>query len=68
LLPFNPSLFLQESIPHEAGLYRMLCKSFPHAIYYQIFDEIASVVTILPMTRDPALAWPRKSALHSIRE
>lgn len=43
---------------HVEGLYRMLSKRFPYAIYYQISDEIAYVVAILPMRRDPA--WIKK--------
>lgn len=34
------------------GLYRMLAKRFPYAIYYEIKDEIAYVVAVLPMRRD----------------
>jgi len=36
------------------GLHRMLAKRFPYAIYYEIKDEIAYVVAVLPMRRDPA--------------
>jgi len=36
------------------GLYRMLAKRFPYAIYYEIADEIAYVVAVLPMRRHPA--------------
>ena len=32
---------------------RMLSKRFPYAIYYEIKDEIAYVVAVLPMRRDP---------------
>lgn len=35
------------------GLHRMLAKRFPYAIYYEIKDEIAYVVAVLPMRRDP---------------
>ena len=35
------------------GLYRMLAKRFPYAIYYEIKNEIAYVVAVLPMRRDP---------------
>ena len=40
------------------GLYRVLSKRFPYAIYYQISDEIAYVVAVLPMRRNPA--WLEK--------
>ena len=35
------------------GLHRMLAKRFPYAIYYEIKDDIAYVVAVLPMRRDP---------------
>ena len=35
------------------GLHRMLAKRFPYALYYEIKDEIAYVVAVLPMRRDP---------------
>jgi hypothetical protein len=40
------------------GLYRMLAKRFPYAIYYEIEGEIAYVIAVLPMRRDPA--WIEK--------
>ena len=40
------------------GLHRMLAKRFPYAIYYEIKDEIAYVIEVLPMRRDPA--WIEK--------
>ena len=36
------------------GLYRMFSKRFPYAIYYEIVEDIAYVVSVLPMRRDPA--------------
>jgi len=39
----------------QHGLYRMLSKRFPYAIYCQIEDDTAYVIAILPMRRDPAL-------------
>jgi len=36
------------------GYYRMLSKRFPYAIYYDIKEEVAYVVAVLPMRRDPA--------------
>ena len=35
------------------GLYRILAKRFPYAIYYEIIEKIAYVVAVLPMRRDP---------------
>jgi len=35
------------------GYNRMLAKRFPYAIYYEVKDEIAYVVAVLPMRRDP---------------
>jgi plasmid stabilization system protein ParE len=40
------------------GLYRMLAKRFPYAIYYEIADEVAYVIAVLPMRRSPA--WIRR--------
>lgn len=37
----------------ENGIYRMLSKRFPYAVYYEIKDEIAIVIAILPIRRDP---------------
>ncbi|WP_089730139.1 hypothetical protein [Candidatus Thiosymbion oneisti] len=36
------------------GFQRMLAKRFPYAIYYEIKEETAYVVAILPMRRNPA--------------
>ncbi len=35
------------------GLYRMQAKRFPYAIYYDIQNEAAIVVAVLPMYRNP---------------
>ena len=35
------------------GLYRMFAKRFPYAVYYEIIDETAYVIAVLPMRRDP---------------
>ena len=35
------------------GYYRMLAKRFPYAIYYEINGEIAQVIAVLPLRRDP---------------
>lgn len=40
------------------GFYRMLSRRFPFAIYYEVDDDIAKVVAVLDMRRDPA--WTRK--------
>ena len=40
------------------GFYKMLSRRFPYAVYYEIRDEIAYVVAVLPMRRDPA--WIRR--------
>ena len=39
------------------GVYRMLAKRFPYAIYYEMADDVAYVVAVLPMRRSPA--WIR---------
>ena len=38
----------------KLGLFQMFAKRFPYAIYYEIVENIAYVVAILPMRRDPA--------------
>lgn len=38
----------------EHDFYRMLAKRFPYAIYYDIVDDIAYVVAVLPMRRNPS--------------
>lgn len=35
------------------GLFRMLSKRFPYAIYYQVSDQIAYIIAILPIRRNP---------------
>lgn len=53
------SLFIYAGIHSKKfGLYRMPAKRFPYAIYYEIYDEIAYVIAVLPMRRDPA--WIEK--------
>ena len=49
-----------ESLVIYAGIHnkkydfhRMLAKRFPYSIYYEINNEIAYVVAVLPMRRDP---------------
>lgn len=37
----------------ECGYYRMLSKRFPYSIYYDVIDEVAYVIAVLPMRRDP---------------
>jgi hypothetical protein len=54
LLADIESLILYAGIHCRAhGLYRMLAKRFPYAIYYEVVDEVAYVVAILPMRRSP---------------
>lgn len=36
------------------GLHRMLARRFPYAIYYEVTDEVAYVIAVLPMRRHPA--------------
>jgi hypothetical protein len=35
------------------GLYRMLARRFPYGVYYEIADDVAYVVAVLPMRRSP---------------
>ena len=49
------------------GLHRMFARRFPYAIYYEIEDEIAYIVAVLPMRRDPV--WiKRKLEERSYRD
>lgn len=49
------SLFIYAGIHSKKyGLYRMPAKRFPYAIYYEVNDEIAYIIAVLPMRRDPA--------------
>lgn len=36
------------------GLYQMFAKRFPYAVYYDIENNFAYIVAVLPMRRDPA--------------
>ncbi|MCA9249206.1 MAG: hypothetical protein KDA42_18920 [Planctomycetales bacterium] len=40
------------------GHYRKLSSRFPFVIYYQVEEEIATVVAVLDARRDPS--WTRK--------
>ncbi|MCF8077527.1 MAG: type II toxin-antitoxin system RelE/ParE family toxin [Desulfotignum sp.] len=35
------------------GLYKMFAKRFPYVIYYEVENDFAYVVAVLPMRRDP---------------
>lgn len=35
------------------GLYRLLSRRFPYAIYYEITESIAYVIAVLPMRANP---------------
>ncbi len=49
------SLFIFAGIhARKHGLYRMLAKRFPYAVYYNVEGEIVRIVAILPLRRDPA--------------
>ncbi len=37
----------------DYGYYRMLAKRFPYAIYYDINQDVASVIAVLPLRRNP---------------
>jgi hypothetical protein len=55
LLADIESLIIHAGIHNRKyGLHRMLAKRFPYAIYYEVVDEIAYVVAVLPMRRNPA--------------
>ena len=55
LLADMESLVLYAGIHRkEHGFHRMLAKRFPYAIYYDIVDDIAYIVAVLPMRRSPS--------------
>ncbi|MET0356492.1 MAG: hypothetical protein ABW044_06910 [Cellvibrio sp.] len=55
LLSDIESLYIYAGVHEEHfGLFRMLSKRFPYAIYYQINEQIAYVVAILPVRRSPS--------------
>jgi len=55
LLADIESLLLYAGIHRkEHDFYRMLAKRFPYAIYYYIMDDVACIVAVLPMRRNPA--------------
>jgi hypothetical protein len=37
----------------HCGYHRMLAKRFPYAVYYRIHSDIAYVIAVLPLRRDP---------------
>ncbi|MDZ7752556.1 MAG: type II toxin-antitoxin system RelE/ParE family toxin [Gammaproteobacteria bacterium] len=43
----------------EFGLYRMLSKRFPYAVYYELNAHTAYVIAVLPMRRAPE--WIKSS-------
>ena len=49
------SLYLFAGIHNKkSGYHRMVSKRFPYSIYYEVKDDIARVIAVLPMRRDPA--------------
>jgi hypothetical protein len=54
LLADIESLIIYAGIHSRAhGLYRMLARRFPYAVYYEIAAEVVYVVAVLPMRRSP---------------
>lgn len=53
------SLYLYAGIHNKKlGYHRMISKRFPYSIYYGVRGDIARVIAVLPMRRDPA--WIEK--------
>lgn len=53
------SLYLYAGIHNKkSGYHRMISKRFPYSIYYEVKGDIARVIAVLPMRRDPA--WIEK--------
>lgn len=46
------------------GLYRMLAKRFPFAIYYEVLETTAIVIAVLDLRRNPA--WIRQQLNRDI--
>jgi hypothetical protein len=44
------------------GAHRMLAKRFPFAIYYNLNDEVASVIAVLDVRRDPSWVHNRMTS------
>ena len=38
----------------KSGIYQTYAKRFPYSIYYEIIEDFAYVVAVLPMRRNPA--------------
>ena len=53
------SLYLYAGIHNKKlGYHRMISKRFPYSIYYEVKGDVARVIAVLPMRRDPA--WIEK--------
>lgn len=46
--------FYSEIHPQHFGLFRMLAKRFPYAVYYEVKDNLAKVLAVLDMRQEPA--------------
>lgn len=46
------------------GFYRLLSKRFPYAIYYEVNDNTAYVMAILPVRADPAVIAEKMQRRH----
>jgi len=59
LLADIESLYLYAGIHNKKlGYYRLISRRFPYVIYYEVKGEVARVIAVLPMRRDPA--WIEK--------
>ena len=52
----------------EYGYYRMLSRKFPYSIYYDISDEVAYIIAVLPMRRDPDWIRERISLSNNMQD
>jgi len=48
------------------GLFQMLSKRFPYTIYYELVNNIAYVVAVMPMRRNPS--WIMKKTSQGDRD
>ena len=52
----------------EYGYYRMLSRKFPYSIYYDISGDVAYIIAVLPMRRDPDWIRERMSLSDMTQE
>lgn len=41
----------------EYGVYKMLAKRFPYMVYYDIIDDVATVIAVLDQRQNPIVSY-----------